>query len=182
MAKGKNNETTVTTQKKSGRPAVNETHETKANFRRPRAGTMRANVLMAMLTPATVKHIAKKASIPEDRVVPHIYATWRDCKIGYETAGEGEHQTYVALLPPGETGETILQPDETETKAAKAEAAKAAKAAEKEAAKAAKEAEKEAAKAAKAAEKEAAKAAAEAAKAPAGQPTADEALREHAAE
>lgn len=86
------------TEKKSGRAPVNESHPSKPQWKKYRAGSMRARVIEAMFHGATEPAtIARRAGIPEDRVVPHIYATWRDCGIGYE-AKDGH---YHLMLPPG---------------------------------------------------------------------------------
>jgi hypothetical protein len=95
------------------RPTVAEGHASKKGWKKPRPGTMRARVLAAMIdTPRTVAEIAKAAGVPEDRVLPHVYATWRDCGIGYKVDGE----KYQADLPEGVTGENVfvIEPAKTE--------------------------------------------------------------------
>jgi hypothetical protein len=119
---------TKTKEKKAGRPPVGEGHASKKDWKKPRDGTMRADILKAMIGKSgTVAQIAKAAGVPEDRVLPHIYATWRDCGIGYKVSGEGDKVTYEADLPAGADKTNLFAaPPEKKAKAPKAAKAAAA--------------------------------------------------------
>lgn len=88
---------TTETTKKRGRKAVGEAHPSRSNWKKMRGGTMRARIAQAMFGNQfrSASDIARMAGVPEDRVLPHIYATHKDCGIGYFV----DNETYKLDLP-----------------------------------------------------------------------------------
>jgi hypothetical protein len=103
---------------KKPRATVAEGHATKKDWTKPRDGTMRAKILRAMIGRfKTIAQIAADSGQPEDRILPHVYATWRDCGIGYKLDGD----KYQADLPEGVTVKNLFaEPVEKAPKTPKA--------------------------------------------------------------